>query len=174
MSPKKGLLQAACEETARRPYIEGRFVHVSELGAKLFCRLCKAVLSLTDHYRIGSDTVSEWIGINMIGFEWIWIRNFYEGRTRSQHPIVNQPTNHAKCTYATGLSLSSSGIYKFFSFRSVVFLLIDRKTTNRKGSTSGRFAVTSCHCQKGHSSDRCTVCGIIKTIDSKTWPRSLD
>ena len=45
---KKRLLQAACEETASRPYIEERFVHVSELGAKLFCRLCKAVLSLTD------------------------------------------------------------------------------------------------------------------------------
>ena len=36
---------------ASRPYIERRFVHVSELGAKLFCRLCKAVLSLTDVIR---------------------------------------------------------------------------------------------------------------------------
>ena len=45
---KKRLLQAASKETASRPYIEGRFVHVSELGAKLFCRLCKAVLSFTD------------------------------------------------------------------------------------------------------------------------------
>ena len=43
---KKRLLPAACEETASRPYIEGRFVHVSELGAKLFCRLCKAGLFL--------------------------------------------------------------------------------------------------------------------------------
>ena len=47
----RGSSQAACEETASRPYIEGRFVHVSELGAKLFCRLCKAVLSLTDVIR---------------------------------------------------------------------------------------------------------------------------
>ena len=45
---KKRLLQVACEETASRPYIEGRFVHVGELGAKLFCRPCKAVLSLTN------------------------------------------------------------------------------------------------------------------------------
>ena len=29
-----------------RPHNEGRFVHVSEVGAKLFCRPCKAVLSL--------------------------------------------------------------------------------------------------------------------------------
>ena len=43
MSRKKRLLQAACEETVSRPYIEGRFVHVSELGAKLFCRPCKAL-----------------------------------------------------------------------------------------------------------------------------------
>ena len=48
---KKRLLQAACEETASRPYIEGRFFHVSELVAKLFCRLSKAVLSLTDVIR---------------------------------------------------------------------------------------------------------------------------
>ena len=44
---KKQLLHAACEETAIRPYIEGRFVH----SAKLFCRLCKAILSLTDVIR---------------------------------------------------------------------------------------------------------------------------
>ena len=31
-----------------RTYIKGRFIHVSELSTKLFCRLCKAVLSLTD------------------------------------------------------------------------------------------------------------------------------
>ena len=48
---KKRLLQAVCEETAMRPYIEGRFVHVSELGANLFCRLSKAVSSLTDVIR---------------------------------------------------------------------------------------------------------------------------
>ena len=35
----KRLFQAACEETTSRPYIEGQFVHVSELGAKLFFRL---------------------------------------------------------------------------------------------------------------------------------------
>ena len=45
---KKQLLQATCEETASKPYIEGQFVHVSELGAKLFCRPWKAVLPLTD------------------------------------------------------------------------------------------------------------------------------
>ena len=45
---KKQLLQATCAESASRPYIEGRFVHVRELGAKLFCRLSRAVLSLTD------------------------------------------------------------------------------------------------------------------------------
>ena len=49
-------------------------------------------------------------------------------------------------------------------------------TTNRKGSTSGHFAVTNSkkrpiwNSKKGHSSDRRTsVCGIIKTIDSKIW-----
>ena len=48
---KEQLLQAACEKIASRPYIEGRFVHLSELDAKLFCRLCKAVLSLMDVIR---------------------------------------------------------------------------------------------------------------------------
>ena len=41
MSRKKGY----CKRHARR--LRVRFVHESELGAKLFCRPCKAVLSLT-------------------------------------------------------------------------------------------------------------------------------
>ena len=67
----------------------------------------------------------------------------------------------------------------FFNFRSVFFFnnrpKNDCKTTNRKGSSSGRFAVTNlkkdqCKLKKKvHSSDQCIVCGIMKTIDITIW-----
>ena len=50
----------------------------------------------------------------------------------------------------------------------------DYETTNQKGSSSGRFAVTNfkndqSETKKGQSSDRCTVSRIIKAINSKIW-----
>ena len=57
MSRKNGY----CKRHAKRPCIEGRFVHVSELSAKQFYRLCKAVLSLTDVINKGD---SQWYALD--------------------------------------------------------------------------------------------------------------
>ena len=127
----------------------------------------------------------KWIAQLKNRFRGLWV-TFKGTILRNLSPIVWGPKNGLVGTPPLLLRISMISLtpkeslkLHFLKFQIGCFLTHwpqnDRQTNNRKGSPSGHFAVNLLkkqpiwNSEKGHCSDRCAVCRIVKTIDSKIW-----